>query len=221
MSLKEKTRIDWCDYTWNPVWGCLHTCSYCYARKTAARFGMDICGRTDFVPAWVEKNFAKPFPKAPSRIFVNSMSDPYFYELEWMDKIFKKIASAPEHTFLWLTKNPITYFNHPFGFFKNCWLGTSWDGGPQGDKYVKMGDNLHFLSIEPLLYEPHMDSVNWSNVGWVIIGPETGTRPDKIIPKKEWFETIISTCRAKNIPVFLKSASESIWGSDLPREYPK
>lgn len=33
-----KTKIDWCDSTWNPVTGCLHGCAYCYARKIAERF---------------------------------------------------------------------------------------------------------------------------------------------------------------------------------------
>ena len=34
----EKTKIEWCDSTWNPVTGCLHGCEYCYARGTANRF---------------------------------------------------------------------------------------------------------------------------------------------------------------------------------------
>lgn len=33
-----KSKIEWCDYTWNPVTGCLHGCEYCYARKIACRF---------------------------------------------------------------------------------------------------------------------------------------------------------------------------------------
>ena len=33
-----KTKIEWCDYTWSPVTGCKHGCSYCYARKIAERF---------------------------------------------------------------------------------------------------------------------------------------------------------------------------------------
>lgn len=33
-----KTKIDWCDYSWNPITGCLHECDYCYARKIAKRF---------------------------------------------------------------------------------------------------------------------------------------------------------------------------------------
>lgn len=34
----KKTKIDWCDSTWNPVTGCLHNCDYCYARNIAVRF---------------------------------------------------------------------------------------------------------------------------------------------------------------------------------------
>jgi len=34
-----KTKIDWAQYTWNPVTGCLHGCEYCYARGIAQRFG--------------------------------------------------------------------------------------------------------------------------------------------------------------------------------------
>lgn len=28
-----KTGIEWTDFTWNPVTGCLHDCPYCYARS--------------------------------------------------------------------------------------------------------------------------------------------------------------------------------------------
>lgn len=37
-----KTKIDWCDSTWNPVTGCLHGCEYCYACRIAKRFGMHL-----------------------------------------------------------------------------------------------------------------------------------------------------------------------------------
>jgi len=33
-----KTKIEWCDSTWNPITGCKHGCEYCYARKIAKRF---------------------------------------------------------------------------------------------------------------------------------------------------------------------------------------
>lgn len=34
----EKTKIDWCDSTFNPITGCYHKCSYCYARGITNRF---------------------------------------------------------------------------------------------------------------------------------------------------------------------------------------
>ena len=33
-----KTKIDWCDSSWNPVTGCYHKCEYCHARGIATRF---------------------------------------------------------------------------------------------------------------------------------------------------------------------------------------
>lgn len=41
-----KTKIEWCDSTWNPVTGCYHGCAYCYARRIAKRFGGFDCGPT-------------------------------------------------------------------------------------------------------------------------------------------------------------------------------
>lgn len=37
-----RSKIEWCDHTWNPITGCLHGCEYCYARKMTARFSGDI-----------------------------------------------------------------------------------------------------------------------------------------------------------------------------------
>ncbi len=37
-----RSRIEWCDHTWNPITGCLHECPYCYARKMSVRFSGDV-----------------------------------------------------------------------------------------------------------------------------------------------------------------------------------
>ena len=37
-----KSNIEWCDWVWNPVTGCLHGCPYCYARSIARRFSGNI-----------------------------------------------------------------------------------------------------------------------------------------------------------------------------------
>jgi protein gp37 len=46
--MMNKTKIEWCDSTWNPVTGCLHGCEYCYARKIAERFGREHKGLKNY-----------------------------------------------------------------------------------------------------------------------------------------------------------------------------
>ena len=48
-----KSKIEWCDSTWNPVTGCYHNCEYCYARKIAKRFG-----GWKFTPGMIAMNVA-------------------------------------------------------------------------------------------------------------------------------------------------------------------
>lgn len=36
-----RSKIEWCDHTFNMITGCLHGCDYCYARMMAQRFGGD------------------------------------------------------------------------------------------------------------------------------------------------------------------------------------
>lgn len=37
-----RSKIEWCDHTWNPITGCLHNCEYCYARRMTKRFSGDV-----------------------------------------------------------------------------------------------------------------------------------------------------------------------------------
>lgn len=37
-----RSKIEWCDHTWNPITGCRNGCKYCYARRMTARFAGDI-----------------------------------------------------------------------------------------------------------------------------------------------------------------------------------
>ena len=37
-----RSKIEWCDHTWNPITGCRHGCTYCYARTMTNRFAGDI-----------------------------------------------------------------------------------------------------------------------------------------------------------------------------------
>lgn len=40
--MMNKSKIDWCDFTWNPVTGCPRGCFYCYAAKQSRRFCGDV-----------------------------------------------------------------------------------------------------------------------------------------------------------------------------------
>ncbi|MCD7824570.1 MAG: phage Gp37/Gp68 family protein [Clostridiaceae bacterium] len=37
-----RSKIEWCDHTFNPITGCRHNCDYCYARTMTARFAGDV-----------------------------------------------------------------------------------------------------------------------------------------------------------------------------------
>ena len=37
-----RSKIEWCDHTWNPITGCRHDCKYCYARRMTVRFAGDV-----------------------------------------------------------------------------------------------------------------------------------------------------------------------------------
>jgi hypothetical protein len=45
----------------------------------------------NFKPIWLVSNFDKPFPKKPSLIFVNSMSNFTYWKPEWTERVLDKI----------------------------------------------------------------------------------------------------------------------------------
>ncbi len=215
--------IEWCDMTWNPVWGCRNNCEYCYARRIAKRFWRQIAlankffgvSRDDpgfrranretrkslknFEPVWLYRNFEKEFPKKPSRIFVNSMSDINFWRPEWMAAVIRRIKEHTEHTFLFLTKFPgiLSFYDFP----ENCWLGVSCPGTPTEEmiRWAMLCKNRHFVSIEPLMEEPYLDWLEFMN--WVIVG---GLTP-KPVHKSDWVERIVYQCINDHVPVFVKN----------------
>jgi protein gp37 len=226
-----KNKIGWCNATWNPVWGCLNNCEYCYGRRIAKRFwkqmwaiefhhswehptwawtGDHLLGLKDFKPTFLDAQFAKGLPKKSQRIFVGSMSEIYYWKDEWMEKVLEKIKQYPQHTFQFLTKFPRIYSKYIFP--SNCWLGMTITREEDIDKdwgYFYNENNKCFFSIEPFL-----DSINPESlecIDWIIIGAETGNRKSKIMPKREWIEKIVNYCRKNNIPIYLKDSLKDIY----------
>lgn len=72
--------------------------------------------------------------KAPSNIFVCSMSDLFgaWVPDEWIERIFDACKRAPQHTYLFLTKNPARYLDlaskGKLPEERNFWYGTTTTG---------------------------------------------------------------------------------------------
>ena len=214
-----KTRIDWCDFTWNPVVGCTGGCPYCYARKMAHRF------HRDFTPHWVERNFQRTMPKKPSRIFVNSMSDLADWEEDWVVHTALKISCHPDHLFLFLTKRPWDCIWCPV-MDSNSLLGYSATDQFDYDRLVPYCvGRVSFLSIEPLLGPIRWFDSRWKP-RWIIVGAETGNRRKRVVPELEWLKEIYRYATRNGVPLFFKESLRAIWWSEpedgpfFPQEYP-
>ena len=241
-----KTKIDWCDSTWNPVTGCLHGCEYCYARGIANRFGFgayepNIDERVLIEPA-VSAGKKVPYPfnfeptfhkyrlneyqnKKGRNIFVCSMADLFgeWVPDEWIREIFEACHNAPQHNYLFLTKNPKRYLQTDLPLDDNLWYGTSicrkYDIAKC--RYLPFG-RKKFVSIEPILEDLDIiDSPLINYVDWVIVGAETGRRKNKVVPERKWIENVVNECKKDNTPVFMKSSLSDIWGEPLIQEFPE
>lgn len=193
-----KTKIDWCDSSWNPVTGCIHGCKYCYAERMARRFAGDVDTGAEIIheldrPIYRGDGTINPYPFAfeptfhkyrlkipqewekPRNIFVCSMADLMgeWVPGAWKQDVIAACKAAPQHRYLFLTKNPYGYNIWPtedrpveYEFDQdNFWIGCSMTGaenltryhGHYGRYLYAMGGNMlpgnshRFISIEPIL----------------------------------------------------------------------
>jgi len=245
-----KTKIEWCDMTWNPVTGCLHGCEYCYARRISRRFDR-LCSENStchesgefykriaplgyekkyypsgFDPTFFGHRLDEPIKiKTSQNIFVCSMADLFgdWVPDEWIKQVFEACTKAPWHRYLFLTKNPKRY-RELYDEKKFPYAENYWFG----TSCTKPSDEFTWFKNTPYkcfasiepLLEPFGVLDSDVLLDWIIIGRETGNRKDKIIPKKEWIENIVNYCREKNVPVFMKNNLKDIWQEPLIQEYP-
>lgn len=262
----EKTKIEWCDSTWNPVTGCYHTCEYCYARAMINRFGSNFKSKNGAkiheldTPILGRRNASEgskkqPYPynfeptlhnyrlddyknKKGRTIFVCSMADLFgeWVPDKWIEKVFSACKEAPQHRYLFLTKNHTRYvrmdLDYKLPIENNMWYGVSITNKRQAisaeDSIGELNSKAKvFLSIEPILEDISEELTNMIvdfGVNWVIIGAETGNRKDRVVPEKEWINKIISLCEENSTPVFMKDSLIPIVGEenmirDLPWRY--
>lgn len=208
-----KTKIEWCDYTINPVKGlCPMACPYCYARRMYKRFHWNETIQYDNSVFLDIPNRDKP-----SRIFVGSTMELFgnWVKKDWMSDIMASVYGRPEHTFIFLTKQPYILVKwSPFP--DNCHIGISVTGTNNistqtfGHCLSSIDAKVKFISFEPLLDLPTWWGTNnlsksfeKAGVNWIIIGQQTPPNKNKQ-PKLEWIKEIIDASDSMNIPVFLK-----------------
>lgn len=248
----EKTKIEWCDSTWNPVTGCLHGCEYCYARRIAKRFGhgkgekiTHFLGEPIGYKVFGDNDRIDPYPfgfdptlhcykldepkkwTKPRTIFVCSMADLFgnWVPDKWIEKVFEACGKAPQHRYLFLTKNPQRYIQlaeeGKLPTKNNFWYGTTVT--TQTTEFFYSDKHNTFVSAEPILEDFSCGARRLSKVyvSWLIVGAETGNRKDKIVPKREWIEAIVEACERTHIPVFMKDSLIPIVGEEnMRREFP-
>lgn len=247
------TKIEWCDSTWNPVTGCRHDCPYCYASQVAKRFG-DASNADGgehileahptfspypygFDPTFHRYRLDEPAGKTRGRtIFVCSMADLFgkWVPTSWMLEVLDACLRAPQHRYLFLTKNPAMYDELDklalLPHQSNFWCGATVTNAEQMERTadalgpLPKGVNT-FFSIEPLMEDLAATSGwtyanNGQYANWLIIGAMTGPQSKGNQPKLEWVQRIVADAKAGSIPVFMKGSMVPIWGNKLITEFP-
>jgi len=223
----DKTRIEWCDATWNPIKGCEKVspgCANCWAERMAARFsgeaeqfhGLTKYGVWTEEPILYKTHLRKPLLwKRPRRIAVCLMGDLYYEKVpfDWVNLVFETIAKAHQHTFLILTKRPGRMVQHYQTYRayipKNVWFGfTAENQQMYDDRYGYMReieDHITYVSAEPLLGPIELKG----KTNQVIVGGESGfcARP----MSAEWARSLKEQCEKMGAKFFFKQGSANNW----------
>ena len=186
--------------------------------------------------------------KKPARILVNFMGDlfgdwidpneivhpedagqPNKYSSEarnWSLQVLIRqvISDCPQHTFIFLTKNPAGLAAwSPFP--DNCWVGvsaTNWMQFSNALGYlapVQLKAKVKFISFEPLLERIEFDMMQKmlfrSTIQWIILGQQTPAKASTT-PKIEWAQEIALAATKANVPLFIKDNLKSLLPNRMP-----
>lgn len=210
-----KTKIEFCDYVYNPITGCERKCWYCWYFIMAHRFHWST------KPKLHKDRLLEPNKvQKPGRVFVCSVADIFgpWTKPEWVHAVMASILACPvKHTWLFITKSPERIKRYPY-VWKNMgkiWMGTTITNNREGyrlDHILEVGCDVRFAIFEPLLGPINR---RIKDLDWIIIGKLTGFKAPF---EKAWVSDLLAQARRYEIPVFIK---ENVGWPEKVQNYPK
>ena len=208
--------------------------TYAFMRMAGVNAGRKLPYPFGFTPTFHRYKLDEPKRwKKPRTIFVCSMADLFgeWVPDEWIIEVLNACREAPQHRYLFLTKNPTRYDRlEDVGIItpedENIWLGSTVTDVTKDLAHYANKQHT-FFSCEPMLSpwpeasEPNRLSLTLGLLPeWVIFGAETGKRRGKIIPEKAWVDNAVQMCRNMGAAVFMKESLREIMGDDFIQEFP-
>lgn len=217
----QKSKIEWTNWTWNPITGCTKGCVYCYARKMAENPFYAKAFPYEFEPHFYVERLTVMKAKPGDKIFVCSMGELFGDRPDWTRKVLDTISLFPDRTYQLLTKRPENLIQFS-PFPDNCWVGISAESTNPAlqamAKFNSISAKVKFVSYEPLLENIGSDLEWWpqhykeSGINWIIIGQQTPVKKHKL--PLAWVEKIIKVADKANVKVFLKNNLISVFPQD-------